>query len=68
MPALLLERFARSPAVLCSWAVHAVSGEAAPRGLVEEALKESRGFRALDMQIQLLHSLADQVITIYNDS
>jgi len=62
VPSHLFEHFARCPSVLPLWARHHHTGEPPSPGLVKAALEEKKAFRALEMQNQLLYSLADQFV------
>jgi len=59
VPALLLERFANEPAVLCVWARHARTGEPLPPELAARSQAAARMFGALETQQACLHALVD---------
>ena len=62
MPSHLFEYFARDSRVLRSWARHFQTGESLPLDLLEEALNDKNEFGALEVQKQILYSVADQYI------
>lgn len=60
IPSHLFEHFARCPSVVTQWARHHTTGQRLPADLLEEALLAKNAFSALELQNQLLYSLADQ--------
>jgi len=59
VPSLLMENFAREPAVLCSWATHERSGAPLPPQLAEAATRARATRRASEWQRQALRALVD---------
>jgi intermediate peptidase len=62
VPSHLFEYFSRESSVVSTWARHYNSGKSIPSGLLEEALDMKSSFQAIDLQMQLLYSAADQFV------
>lgn len=69
VPSHLFEYFFRTPDIVAQWARHYITNEKVPLGLIENALLASgrkstkSAFQAIELQTQILHSAADQVVT-----
>ena len=59
VPSHLMEYFARDSGLLHNWAINT------PSGLIDQALSEHTSLSGIDMQTQLMYSVADQAV--FND-
>jgi Zn-dependent oligopeptidase len=58
-----MEYFARTPSVIMKWAKHYKTNEPLPHSLISNALRKRKTFAGIELQMQILYSAADQVIT-----